>query len=193
MAYPSYATVPWGNPAKVGIRYKTIKSDFGEAGLIQRKKKFLFPRRDITLVYPWLTVADAATLWEHFKSMSGSYGEFAWFDVVTAVYAGEYVGTGDGTQLIWNMPCKLGSDIKIYIDGIEQTLTTDYAIDLEDGADGEDKVTFVTEPAAGQRITCDFDGYLKVRCAYKEDIADFEQFYARLVNHGIELEGLLNA
>lgn len=193
MAYPSYATVPWGNPVKVGIRFKTLKSDFGEAGGIQRKKKHLFPRRDITLVYPWLTVSEASTLWAHYLSMAGSYGEFAWFDSVTAVYVGEYVGIGDGTQTVWNLPCKLASSISIYIDGIEQTLTTNYTIGLEGGADGEDKLTMTVAPADGQRITVDFDGYLKVRCAYKEDVSDFEQFYARLVNHGVELEGLLNA
>ncbi len=193
MAFPLYSAVQFGNPKKVRIRFKTLKSDFGELGGIQRKRKWLFPRRDVYLAYNWMTLSEAETIWEHYISMGGSYGSFAFFDIESHTYTREYVGSGTGSQTVWNLPSKDASGYIVYIDGVEQTSGVNYVFEAGAGADGEDKVTFVAAPTDGAVITYTFTGCLKIRCTYAEDYLDFETFYNRMVNFGITLEGQLNA
>lgn len=193
MAFPTYETVEFGNPKRIRIRFRTLKSDFGEKGRIQRKRKQLFPRRDVTLVYQWISLSEAETLWKHFLSMYGAYGTDWFFDIEPHSYVREYVGSGDGSQQVWNLPSKDASSYSVYIDGVEQTSGVNYVIEASAGTDGQDKITFTVPPSAGALITYSFTGCLVIRCSYKEDYFDFETFYNRLVTTGIELEGELNA
>ena len=78
----------------------------------------------------------------------------------------------------------------IYVDGVQQTLTTDYVI-LTGGGDGSaDRVDFVTAPSLGESISCDFTGKLRVNCRFAHDTMPKEIFQAMLVKYGLDLKGL---
>lgn len=191
--YPAYSSVAFTNPVSKSVRYKTTTSNFGDTGAEQRKRQWLYPRRDITLKYNNLELSELDTLWAFYTARSGAYQSFSWIDMTSNTYVGEYVATGDGSEDTFSLPSKTATAYKVYLDGIEQTETTNYTLTHGAGADGEDQVQFTAAPNDGARITYDFTGLLKVRCVFSEDNLDYDTFYNRLVNTGLQLRGLLNA
>jgi hypothetical protein len=192
--YPATSSVAYAEPLTEGIQWKTLATQFDDLGVEQRKQKWLYPKRIITLHYRFITKAEARTLWAFYIARKGSYEAFSFFYPVSNTYTTEYVGTGDGTTLVFNLPCKTASSYTLYVDGVAQTAGgTDYTFGALGGADGADKATFVAAPADGARITFSFTGYLKVRARFAEDNMDFETFYDRLINSELKLQGLLNA
>ena len=192
-AFPSLASVPYINPLRHTIEWKTIISQYDDLGAEQRKQKWLYPRRNLKLTYAYLTFTEVSTLWEFYLARKGSYEAFNFFFPFSETYVGEYVGTGDGSTVIFNLPAKTSTHYKVYIDSVAQTESTNYTFGSGTGADGEDKVKFTAAPTDGARITYDFTGYLKVRCRFEDDKMDMETFYARLTGTGLKLKGLLNA
>ena len=192
-AFPDISSVPAINPLATGIQYKTLISRFDDLGTEQRKQKWLYPRRVVTLKYKALSKSEARTLWQFYLERKGSYEAFNWFHPFSDTYEGEYVGTGDGSTTVFNLPSKQASSYTLYVDGVAQTEDTNYTFTSQGGADGADKIEFTAAPSSGQRITWDFTGYLKVRCRFAEDFFSFETFYDTLVNTGVKLQGLLNA
>jgi uncharacterized protein (TIGR02217 family) len=192
-AFPSLASVPYINPLGHSIEWKTIISQYDDLGAEQRKQKWLYPRRNLKLTYAYLTFTEVSTLWEFYLARKGSYEAFNFFFPFSETYVGEYVGTGDGSTVIFNLPAKTSTHYKVYIDSVAQTESTNYTFGSGTGADGEDKVKFTAAPTDGARITYDFTGYLKVRCRFEDDKMDMETFYARLTGTGLKLKGLLNA
>jgi hypothetical protein len=67
----------------------------------------------------------------------------------------EPIGTGDGTQTIFNIdyPPIVADSERIYVDSILQTDPTNYSFDDEFG-----EVTFVTPPTRGSKITARYKG-----------------------------------
>ena len=192
-AFPSLASVPYINPLRHTIEWKTIISQYDDLGAEQRKQKWLYPRRNLKLTYAYLTFTEVSTLWDFYLARKGSYEAFNFFFPFSETYVGEYVGTGDGSTVIFNLPAKTSTHYKVYIDSVAQTESTNYTFGSGAGADGEDKVKFTAAPTDGARITYDFTGYLKVRCRFEDDKMDMETFYARLTGTGLKLKGLLNA
>lgn len=204
--YPSSTSVPYVNPVTQNMRFKTLVSNFDDLGEEKRKRKWVYPKRDISLQYKVLSKSEAETLWRFYQDRSGAYEAFVWFESTglgsTAYnsYAGEYVGTGDSTTLVFNLPAVNSSQVHIlYIAGTSQP-TTNYTFSASGGSNNEDKVTVVSSSAGGppvptstERITYDFDGRLKIRCRFAEDAFLFENFYDRLVTAGVKLSGLLNS
>ena len=204
--YPSSTSVPYTDPVSIGIRFKTIVSNFDELGEEKRKQKWTYPKRNVVLKYGMVAKDEAETLWKFYQARAGKYNSFSWFESTgigtTAYnsYVGEYVGTGDSTTLVFNLPAidSSGSHT-LYLAG-GAVSTSDYVLAALGGPDGEDKITFVSSAAGGlpvptstERITYDFTGRLKIRCRFSEDIFSFDNFYDRLVNAGVKLSGLLNA
>jgi hypothetical protein len=195
--FPAITSVPFVNPVQEKINFKTLIANYNDSGEEQRKAKVLFPKRDIRLVYKYLTKGEAATLYQFYIARKGAYQKFAFFYPSTEqatpfAYVEEYVGVGDGTTTIFSLPGKAISNYIIYINSIAQEETTDYTITALGGPDGEDKITFVAVPDSGDVITISFTGYLKVICRFKNDSMSFQTFYDRLVTSGLELKGLLN-
>ncbi|MBU2538079.1 MAG: DUF2460 domain-containing protein [Proteobacteria bacterium] len=192
-AFPDLlASVRPSNPLAESIEYRTLVSEY-ESGREATKQKRLFPKRSFPLKYKNITVANARILWQFFMSRRGKHLPFNFFHPFEAVYVGEYVGTADGATAIYNMPSKLASGYTVYVGGVAKASGVDYTFTAEGGEDGADKITFAAPPAAGQHITCDFSGRLKVRCKFGEDVMNFETFYNRLVTTGLTLKGQLNA
>ncbi|MHC4265975.1 MAG: DUF2460 domain-containing protein [Planctomycetota bacterium] len=204
--FPSSTSVPYGDPVSIGMRFKTLVSNFDELGEEKRKQKWTYPKREVTLKYNAIGKDEAQTLWKFYQARAGSYNAFVWFESTGYSstgfnsYVDEYVGTGDSTTLVFNLPAINSSGThKLYIAGTSQP-TSNYTFSAGGGPDGEDKITVVSTstggpgpPTSTERITYDFTGRLKVRCRFAEDVFTFENFYDRLCSAGITLRGVLNS
>jgi len=191
--FPEVSSIAPDEPEKLQLQWKTLISQFDDLGEEKRKQKWLYPRRNITLQYTGHSKADGRTLWQFYLDRKGSHEAFNWFSGISNTYAGEYVGSGDGATVIFNLPAKNSSAYTVYKNGVEQSGGgVDYTFAAGAGADGADKITFAAAPDAGDRITYDFTGNLKVYCRFAEDYLDFETFWDRAVNIGLVLHGLLN-
>lgn len=187
-AYPDFTSIAVEEPYHEEINWKTMVSQFDDLGEEQRKQKWLYPKRSVTLRHAYITKAKARDIWKFYIARGGAYDAFNYFVPFADAYTSEYVGTGDGTSTSFNLPCKDISTRTVYIDGtsVADTITT------AGGADGADLITFGTAPSDGQRITMSFTGRLKIRCRFEEDNLSFDQLYNDLVTIGIKLKGLLN-
>ena len=194
--YVSYNSVQYSVPFQVSHNFKTLVSQFNSQGVEKRKKKWLFPKRDITLNYSNnLSYIEARTIWQFYLNMYGAYEAFSFFFVNSDTYENEYISTGNGSDTVYDLPGKSTSARTVYVDGSTMTpggSAYDYTFNADDGADGSDSITFNIAPAAGARITIDFAGLLRVRCRFAEDSLQYEQMYLRLTNIGLSLKGLLN-
>jgi hypothetical protein len=194
VAFPDLVTsVSPEHPFPEQDGWRTLITEF-EGGNETRKQKRLYPRRSFPLKYRYISKTEARTLWRFFNARKGSKEAFNFFLPWSNEYAGEYVGTGDGSTTNYNAPSKTAVSVTVYVNGTAQTGGgTDYTLTQGGGADGADLIEFVFAPASGAQITMDFTGYLKVRSRFDEDLMDFQTFYNRLVNSGLKIRGLLNA
>jgi hypothetical protein len=195
-AFPEITSVPFGNPVIQQLQFKTLITGFDDLGKEQRKQKWLYPRRLITLRYPYISKSEAETLFQFYIARSGAYQAFSFFYPSPRgneySYLHEYIGTGSSGIISFNGCSKYASNYTLYLDGVSQEETTDYTITAVSGPDGEDLITFVSAPSAGERITFSFTGRLKIRARFQDDKLNFEEFHDRLVNVGLSLQGLLN-
>jgi len=190
--FTAYSEVKYGTTVIEEMQFKTLFSNYNDLGVERRKRKWLYPKRLITLQYSNITKGEGRTLFDFYIARSGAYDAFTFYKYELETYVGEYVGTGDGSTLIFNLPCKTSSARTVYLDGAEQTVTTHYTYSALGGTDGCDEITFVAAPAAGERVTLDFTGYLKIKCRFKEDNMSFETFFNTYRTVGVQLQGLLN-
>lgn len=190
--YPSNSEIGRKNPEAVTIQQKTLVSQFDGGGREKRKRKWLYPKRDVTVQHEARSKADIATLYAFYMARSGSYEAFSFFLALSNTYVGEYVGTGDGSTTAFDLPSADATDYKIYNNGIEQEEGVAYTFTASGGADGADRVTFSAAPNDGDQITYDFTGYLKIRGRFAEDNMTYETFYDRLTYTGLQIRGLLN-
>jgi len=181
-------------PIIIEPQWDTLISAF-DSGAEQRRQKSLYPRFNVSLRLNGYVAADAQTIWDFFMARKGAFESFYFFDpapdgsIITS-YDDLYIGTGDGSTEVWDIPGKSTSSQVIYVDGSTQTLTTDYVI-LTGGGDGSaDRVDFVTAPSTGEAITCDFTGRLRINCRFEYDVLPKELFIRMLFRFGIKLKGL---
>lgn len=195
MAIFPEAIIP-AHPFELEPVWDTLISTF-DGGAEQRRQKSLYPRFNARFRLQAKESADAQTMWDFFMARKGSFESFYFFDPIpdvpgigTTSYDDLFIGTGDGSTDVWDIPGKSTSSQVIYIDGGTQTLTTDYAILIGGGDGSADRVDFVTAPSTGEAITCDFTGKLRINCRFAQDRLSKELFMTILFNFGIELKGL---
>jgi hypothetical protein len=189
--YPVYSSIPY-NECSITIRTKTITSQFDFEGEERRKRKNLFPKRDIALTYNYITKANALTIKQFFRDRDGAYEDFNWLHHQINTYENEYMGVGDGSTVTWNLPGKTVSSWTVYKDQAALINTTDYTITQDAGADGAASIEFVVAPAAGALLAIDFTGYLKVHCRFANDDLENTLRVRERENLSIQLRGLLN-
>ena len=178
-------------PVIIEPEWDTIIHRF-DGGGEQRRQKSLYPRFNVpNLKFKGLSGSEVQTLWDFYMARKGAFEAFYFFDpsinasIVTS-YDDLYVGTGDGTTDIFDLPGKSTSAQTVYVDGEEGV----YSI-LTGGGDGSaDRVDFTTAPALGTSISCDFTGQLRIHCRFEHDKMSKEIFIRALHRVGVSLKGL---
>jgi hypothetical protein len=192
--FPDLDSLIISDPVSETVNFLTLKSKFGPMGKENRKSCLIYPTRDYTIKADRVVVSQARTLYNFYLARKGSFEAFNYFDPLSHAYTvPEYVGTGDGETLGFNLPSMNATDYALLIAGIEQTETTNYVFGAGDGEDGADLVLFTVPPGLGQRITYPFTGRLKVVGTFADDRMTFETMLSRLVTIGLTVRGELNA
>lgn len=192
--FPSLASIKYSRPEAYTMRGKMLRTRFDDLGKQQRKVKWLYSRRFPVLTHKNLTQDDYVTLRQFFIDAQNGNSFSFFFTLATEAFTGEYVGTGDASTKVFNLPCASASTYTLKVAGATQTLDSDYYFGSGTGPDTEDVATFATAstPATGTRITIDFVGNLKIKCVFADDMISFESLFAHWRRSGISLEGLLN-
>jgi len=174
-------------PLQIAPRWRTVVTSF-EGGWEQRAKKEDFAVFDVTLRADRLSKADFLKVWEFYQARKGAYEAFYFFVPYTDTYKGLYVGAGNGSATIFDLPARSTSEQSIYLDFALQG--SGYSILSGGGAEGADRVQFGSAPPAGTVISCDLTGFLRIRCRFKEDSMTKEYMANGLYRTGLELKGL---
>jgi hypothetical protein len=179
------------HPYEITAVWKTIITAF-DAANEQRRQKQAFAKYDVNLVYDRLTDAEIMTLWNFYQARKGAYEAFYFYTLETSGWEGLYIGTGDGTTVTFDLPGKSTSSHTIYSNGSEVD-SGDYTILTGGGAGNSDRITFDVAPVSNTIITCDFTGYMRIRCRFEEDRMTKQWFEYVLFRTGLKLKGLAPA
>jgi hypothetical protein len=183
-------------PLTISPRFSTISTGM-DSGAEERTAKWLFPKYDVAVKYDALSATDAQTLWNFYLARKGGYEAFYIFDLsliasVTKSHVDQYVGTGDGTTTIFDIPGRSTSGQTIAIDASDID-PGDYTILVGGGSSEADRVEFDNAPDAGAIITASFSGYLRIRVCFAQDSMDQALFITNLYTMGLEMKGLAAA
>ena len=185
-----YPTTPAPQyPYEIKPVWNNIISQF-DSGKEQRRQKNLYAKYDVTLNYNVLTLQNEQTLWNFYAARRGTYEAFMFYTPDAAEWNGCYIGIGDGTTVAFDIPGKSTNSHDIYSNGIE-VADADYAISYGGGDCLSDIVTFDTAPSENAILTCDFTGYLRIRCRFAEEMTRTSFTYA-LYKTGVKLKGVAN-
>ncbi len=175
-------------PLEISANWKTIISGF-DSGVEQRRQKQTYPKYDVALTYAALLDADFMTLWNFYQSMKGALKAFYFYTLESSDWDGLFVGTGDDATVIFDIPGKDTTATLIYINGIAVD-SADYTLLTGGGLESADRVQFDTAPAANDIITCDFTGYMRIRCRFENDKMTRTEFAKAVYSTGLRLKGL---
>jgi hypothetical protein len=173
--YPLIVTPVWN----------TVIKEFNNGGE-QRRSRWAFPKYDVTVNYGVLNLVGVKTLWRFYQARKGALEAFYIYDLYAMDHVGQYVAVADGVRDTFDLPGRSCSSITLYSNGVEV-----FGGLLSGGGDGDsDRINFASPPAAGQILSADFTGFLRIRARFKEDKLSRENFTAALFKYGIELKGL---
>jgi hypothetical protein len=175
-------------PYDISVVWKTIISAF-DSGKEQRRQKQTYAKYDMSLTYNALHEADFQTLWNFYVARKGSFEAFYFYTLARFSWYGLFIWTGDGAIVTFDIPGKSTSAQVIYNNGIVVP-GGDYTIVTGGGMEGSDRVTFNTAPVLNAIITCDFTGFMRIRCRFEEDKLTKEAFDGALYRTGLKLKGL---
>ena len=163
----NYPTSPVPTELQLEEVMDVITSDLMSGGKIRRRGRNA-PSWRVEMSYEFRdTTAD--TIEAFFRSMYGPLNAFTWTEWAMPegflTRSSIFVGMGDGSTVIFDLPCKSSSARTVYKDG---TSTAAYTYSAgAGGLDGRDRITFTTAPALDVRITCDFTGLLSFRAIFE--------------------------
>lgn len=133
----------------------------------QRRLRNLRPKRLFTLQYQGLTQVNISILEGFYNSCKGLYTSFIFILPVPGDYKGEFVAKQTGSEVNFDLPCVNTSNLKVYVDGIETSVTLNAGV----GVDGRDRITFASAPAIDSLIVADFTGNLVVNARFNKEFS----------------------
>ena len=153
--------------------FNTLISEF-DSGAEQRRRLRRFPKRTFNLIYRKLSLTDRNTIKNFYRQRYGMSDSFYFYDLTKRNWTDEYVGRGDGSRTAFDLHSQTTDDdstLKIYVDGIQKIKTTHYTVTTGGGSADSDQIEFTggNIPTAGQLITADFNGYLRIKARFGED------------------------
>lgn len=176
-------------PLSLSTEWKTRKTDFETGAKEQRRQVWTFPRRSLDLKFTPLTQAKLDTLWNFFNQQKGSFEPFWYFlptknsDGAWHSYTGEYVGKGNGSSVIFELPGRSTTSQTAYVNGA----VTAGTVLGGSGDAGVDRIQFAAAPANGATITVNFTGQLRLRSRFGEDKMTRELFEWALYSVGLQV------
>ncbi len=159
-------------------RHKTFISNL-ESGKILRRKLWTDPLYVISGEHR-LSAADFATLENFFRETAqGMLVDFCLTDPLSRTWTDMYVGTGDGSTTVFDLPFKNSSSYTVYNAGVAKTGGgVDYTFGDGTGTDGRDKITWNSAPADGNRISLDATGNRAWAVIFASDELPWERTHA---------------
>lgn len=192
--FPLIANLKYANPITEEILTKTLSTTFEELGKEQRKQKWLYPKRDITILSPSISKAQCQTLFQFYIERRGSFSDFYFFwpggSEAPYQFVKEYSFTGDGSTTVYNLPSTYASSYTLYKGTSGLTHGVDWNFGALAGTDGQDKCTLTAVSELGAYYSFTFTGYLVQRMRFKDDKLSLKHFYDKLVTTGLVLKGL---
>jgi hypothetical protein len=188
--FPAISSIPADNPLTERINFKNTQVGFGKESQERIKRQWDYPKRDITLKYTWIPLAEALTLWNFYLARGGSFEAFKYIHPFYSRYENEFVDIAPGNLEYFLLPSVDASNYTLYSDGTPLNEGSDYFFYSEGSPEGIDYIE-VFPPGQGAVLTWTFTGRLVTRCKFDEDSQDFETFHNRLSKMGIKLKGLL--
>lgn len=181
-------------PLEIVPRFKTLVSTC-DAGNEVRRSKQEYPVFDVLVTYDMLTKTEMDVLWNFFLARKGRYDAFYIYNladislVTSTGFTSLYVGTGDGSTTTFDVPGRSTSSQTLYVDGVEDSGA---AFSSGGGASNSDRVEPSSTPAAGDILTVDFTGYLRMRVRFDSDTGFNRRLfeYTYYQTGGIQLYGL---
>ncbi len=174
-------TFPYTSPADApqvgavrGVEFRTEIST-SRSGIERRRATRTLPTAMLSA--RWGAREDAraiaAAIEAFFISTRGAATSFVAFDFDPDFpHTGVYVGTTDGAEDEWVLPCKTtATSLAVFLDGVLQA--SGYTV-TDDGANGRKKITFTAPPAAGKAITLSFTGQRAWVCRFESDVLELE-------------------
>ena len=183
-----YPTVPKPQmPYELTSVFKTLISGF-DSGKEQRREKQTYAKYDVSLTYNALSSANLNLLWNFYMARHGDAEAFYFYTLETDAWANLFIGTGDASTFIFDLPGKSTSSQTIYYNGT--ALGSGYAILTGGGTESSDRVQFTAAPDENVIITCDLTGYMRIRCRFEDPKMSKKNFMGSLYQTGIKLKGL---
>jgi hypothetical protein len=183
-----YPTTPRSSfPYEIENVYSTIISSF-DSGKEQRRLKNLYPKYNVSLKYDILYTAEFQILWNFYQARKGTLEAFMFYTPDKCIWENNFVGMGNASSITFDIPGKTTQDHLVYLNGLVQD-SNDYAITYGLGDCSSDIITFDTAPALNDIITIDFNGYLRIRCRFAEQMTR-SAMIGLIYSAGIKLKGL---
>jgi len=184
-----YPTTPKPQyPYDLIVNWKTITTAF-DSGKEQRRQKQTYAKYDVGLTYNQVSDSDFQTIWNFYTARKGSFEAFYFYTLATSDYDGLFIGTGNASTVTFDLPGKSTSSVTIYNNG-ETVSSDDYTLLTGGGTESSDRITFDTAPVLNAILTCDFTGYMRIRCRFEEDKLTKSAFAMAFYKTGIKLKGL---
>jgi len=171
-------------PVKVSSQWKTLVSDF-ETGKEQRRRRWAFPRRSVTLSYVNVSLSEMDLLWKFYNARKGDFDPFHFVVPYKDYWYAEYLAHGDGTNRYCDL-CSLETtkaSVVVYVNGVLSSFTF-YS---GGGQNGSDRVRLAVAPAAGSVVTADFYGKLRLTSRFAEAELSKEVFTGLLFKTGLQI------
>jgi len=177
--FPSLPGLSWGSTREPIWKTKAASS---ASGMEQRAGYMSYPLYRLKLSYEFLRAgaeAELQTLVGFFNQRGGDLDSFLLLDPSDSVATDQQFGTGDGSTTVFRLGRTLGGAYEpvsatsgtptIKVDGITQTVTTDYTLDANTAL-----VTFTTAPAADAVLT--WSGTHLRRVRFERSSLEFKEF-----------------
>jgi hypothetical protein len=172
----------------ITARWKNTITGF-DGGNEQRRQKQIQDLYDVTLKYNLMDLTALGVLWDFYQECRGTLYNFYFYDQVAnrRTWKKCYVGIGDATALLYDLPGKSTSGQSIYFNGALQSSGITYL--TGGGNESSDRVQFAAAPPVNTIITATFTGDLRIKCRFEKDELTRENFAYRLFRTGLKLIG----
>lgn len=176
---------------EMGDEYGTILSKGYEAGSTYSRTGRAYPLYSFMFRAPIMEWASYANLYDFYVARKGASGTFTFFDwngwdssPVGVRWPKLYVGVGNGSTTVFDLPMKSSSSGTAYVAGSSAAGT----LGAGTGADGRDRFTFSVAPAADAVIEWQATGRRGVTCRFGQDKLSFKNIARTLVSTGLLIE-----